>query len=88
MRELKATLSKVLREVEAGEQVRVTRRGRPVADLVPAQAPQRYGPAMRKLTAEGRVTPARRPLPLPKASPRNTGGSASALIIAEREEGR
>jgi prevent-host-death family protein len=89
VRELKANLSKVLREVERGEQVRVTAHGRPVADLIPAQAPQRYSEAMRKLIAEGKVTPASRTLPLPKAPPPiKTELSASAIILAEREEGR
>lgn len=89
VRELKANLSKVLRRVDAGEQVRITSRGRPVADIVPARAPQRYSEGMRKLIAEGRVTPASRPLPLPKAPPPiRTRVSASALILAEREEGR
>ncbi|MPZ24677.1 MAG: type II toxin-antitoxin system prevent-host-death family antitoxin [Dehalococcoidia bacterium] len=34
-RELRNHISRVLREVEAGERVRVTVSGRPVADLVP-----------------------------------------------------
>jgi prevent-host-death family protein len=34
-RELRNNVSAVLREVEAGESLRVTVRGRPVADLVP-----------------------------------------------------
>ena len=34
-RELRNNVAAVLREVEAGERVRVTVRGRPVADLVP-----------------------------------------------------
>lgn len=34
-RELRNNVSAVLREVEAGERVRVTVRGRPVAELVP-----------------------------------------------------
>ena len=34
-RELRDRISKVLREVEAGESIRVTVNGRPVADLVP-----------------------------------------------------
>lgn len=89
VRELKANLSSVLREVERGEQVRVTSRGRPVVDLVPAQAPQRYSAGMRKLIAEGKVTPASQQLPLPKAPPPiKTDVSASAIILAEREEGR
>ena len=38
VRELKRSLSETLRAVEDGEQVRVTVRGRPVADIVPAGA--------------------------------------------------
>ncbi len=83
---MKANLSSVLRDVEAGEQVRVTSRGRPVADLVPA-VPE-HGGAMKKLIAEGRVTPATQPLPMSPPSPRDTGRSASAIILAEREEER
>lgn len=89
VRELKANLSSVIRQVEEGEQVRVTVRGRPAVDLVPVGAPQRYSEGMRKLIAEGKVTPASRPLPLPKAAPPiKSDVSASAIILAEREEGR
>lgn len=86
VRDLKAQLSRVLRDVEKGETVRVTSRGRPVADIVPL-LPER-SEAMKKLIAEGRVTPASRPLPMSPPSPRKTGRSASALIFAEREEER
>ena len=85
--ELKAKLSSVLKRVEHGERVRVTRRGRPIADIVPP-APER-SEAMKKLIAEGRVTPASRPpSEAPPATPRKTGRSASAIILAEREEDR
>jgi len=40
-RELRNNVSAVLREVEAGESLRVTVRGRPVADLVPVAARKR-----------------------------------------------
>ena len=83
---MKANLSSVLRDVEAGEPVRVTSRGRPVADIVPAMA--KRGEATEKLIAEGRVTPATQPLPMSPPSPRDTGRSASAFILAEREEER
>lgn len=86
VRELKATLSSVLRDVESGERVRVTHRGRPIAEIAPAM-PER-SEAMEKLIAEGRVTPATRPLPMSPPSPRDTGRSASALILAERDEER
>jgi len=86
VRELKAELDSVLREVEGGETARITSDGRPVAEIVPAM-PER-SEAMKKLIAEGRVTPASRPLPMNPPSPRNTGRSASAFILAEREEER
>lgn len=87
VRDLKATLSKVLREVEDGEQVRITSHGRPIADLVPAGA-RRADEQMRRLVAEGKVTPARRPFPRTAPPPRDTGKSATAIILAEREEER
>lgn len=84
---MKARLDSVLRDVEGGERVRVTSGGRPVAEIVPA-LPER-SEAMKRLIAEGKVTPASRPKPKgPPPRPRNTGRSASAIILAEREEGR
>lgn len=84
---MKANLSSVLRRVGEGERVRITRRGRHVADLLPPES----DPAevqMRKLIAEGRVTPASAPLPKDPPPPIDTGTSASALILTEREEER
>ncbi len=82
-----AQLSSVLREVEAGERVKVVEDGQPIAELVPP-IPER-SEAMKKLIAEGKVTPASRPKPLtPPPRPRSTGHSASAIILAEREEER
>lgn len=92
--ELRAKLSSVIRRVERGERVRVTRRGRAVADVVPVESPEAFEPlaepgeTTKRLTAEGRVTPATRPLPMSPPSPRDTGRSASAFILAEREEER
>lgn len=40
-RELRNEIARVLREVEAGERLRVTVDGRPVADLVPVEGPRR-----------------------------------------------
>jgi len=41
-RELRNNVSAVLREVEAGQAVRVTVRGRPVAELVPVSSRQEH----------------------------------------------
>lgn len=87
VRELQENLSSVLRRVGEGERVRITRRGRYVADLLPPET----DPAevrMRKLIAEGRVTPASGSIPKNPPPPRKTGRSASAVILAEREEER
>jgi antitoxin (DNA-binding transcriptional repressor) of toxin-antitoxin stability system len=84
---LKRSLSEVLRAVERGAQVRVTVRGRPVADIVPAGAAP-GDERVRALVAEGRLTP---PLAaLPKRAPRLVKGrdSASALVLAERDADR
>jgi prevent-host-death family protein len=82
---LKANLSSVLRRVGEGERVRVIRRGRPVADIVPAELPEDQ---WQRMVAEGRITPGRRPLPKDPPPPIDTGTSASELILAEREEDR
>jgi prevent-host-death family protein len=86
-RELKASLSQTLHDVARGERVRVTVRGRAVADLVPTGA----SPAeekLRELAAAGRVVPAARAKP--KRAPRliKGRGSASALILSERDDER
>ena len=87
VRELKLSLSQTLRAVARGQQVRVTVRGRPVADIVPAGASVRDDP-LRALVAEGRLTPRTRTRP--KRAPRlvKTSTSASSLVLAERDAER
>lgn len=87
VRELKASLSAVLREVGRGEQIRVTVRGRPVADIVPAGA-SRSDDTLRGLIAEGRVVPSARLRPARPPRLARVDRSASALVLAEREAGR
>lgn len=85
-----ARLDSVLREVEDGRRVRVTSGGRPVADIVPVESPiqgdHERSETMKRLIAEGRVTPASGSIPRNPPAPRKTGRSASAIILAEREE--
>jgi prevent-host-death family protein len=87
VRALKLSLSDTLRAVARGEQVRVTVRGRPVADIVPAGA-STEDDQLRELVAQGRLAPAARARP--KLAPRlvRTHGSASSLVLSEREAER
>jgi prevent-host-death family protein len=55
IRELRQQASRYLREVQRGETIEVTDRGRPVARLVPV--PSNGG--LEELAASGRLTPAR-----------------------------
>jgi prevent-host-death family protein len=84
VRELKRSLSETLRAVERGEQVRVTVRGRAIADIVPAGAAP-GDDRVRALVADGRLTPPA--TARPKRAPRlaTTHRSASALVISERD---
>jgi prevent-host-death family protein len=87
VRELKTTLSQTLRAVARGQQVRVTLRGRPLADIVPAGASAKDD-RLRGLVAQGRlVAPARtRPTRAPRLV--KSSRSASGLVLAEREAER
>ena len=42
LREAKSNLSRLLAQVEAGEEIIITRNGKPVARLVPAQKPAKH----------------------------------------------
>lgn len=82
---MRANLGSVLRRVGEGERIRITRRGRPVAEIVPVESPDEW---RQRMIAEGKIAPGRRPLPKNPPPPRDTGRSASAIILAEREEDR
>lgn len=88
IRELKAKLSEILRAVGAGETIRVTNHGKPVADIVPPRK-QSFEERLDELAAQGLVTRRSDRGPLPPAPPRVKlaqgveGGSA--MILAERE---
>jgi prevent-host-death family protein len=86
VRELKRSLSETLRAVGRGEQVRVTLRGRPLADIVPATAA--VDDRVRELVAAGRIVPPARSRP--RRAPRlaKARRSASAVVLSEREAER
>jgi prevent-host-death family protein len=87
VRELKATLSQTLRAVARGQQVRVTLRGRPLADIVPAGA-SANDDHLRQLVVQGRLVAPTRALPTRAPQPVNSDLSASGLVLAERESER
>jgi prevent-host-death family protein len=84
VRELKQTLSKTLRAVGRGQQVRVTVRGRAVADIVPARSSV-MDDRLHELVADGRLVAASRAQP--RRAPRlvRSRRSASSLVLSERE---
>ena len=87
VRELKRSLSETLRAVGRGEQVRVTVRGRPVADIVPAGAAA-GDDRLRELVAEGRVVPPARARPQRAPKLAKARRSASSLVLSERDAER
>jgi len=86
VRELKESLSDTLKAVGGGEQVRVTVRGKAVADIVPAGAAG--DDPLRDLVAEGRVVPPSRSRPARAPRLAASDAGASALILAERDAER
>ena len=90
VRELKARLSEILRSVQAGEPVRITNHGRPVAEIVPPRK-LTYDERMDELAAQGLVRRRKNKGPLPPFAPKiELPGpmSASDMIIADRESER
>lgn len=84
VRELKQTLSKTLRAVGHGELVRVTLRGRPLADIVPAGAPA-GDDRVRQLIVNGQVVPPLRGRPAHAPRMAKSSRLASELVLAERD---
>lgn len=79
VRELRDGLSRHLAEVRAGRTVTVTDHGRPVARIVPVDAPN----ALERLVAEGRIELAHAKK-RPAAKPLRTGSTVSDLIGDQR----
>lgn len=80
IRELRAGLSRYVKQVQAGEEITVTEHGKPVARLVPLQGERKID----RLIREGVVIPARRRTgarPKPIEVP---GLSLSEIVIEQR----
>jgi prevent-host-death family protein len=86
-RELKLSLSETLRSVSRGRRVRVTVRGRPVAEIVPVGVSAEQD-CLRELAAQGRVLPPARALPKRPPPMVKSARSASSLVLSERETER
>lgn len=86
IRELRQQASKHLRDVERGETIEVTDRGRPVARIVPVPPTDTF----EALVAAGRISPAKGHLrDLPPPLPRIPGiPSASEELARMREHER
>lgn len=87
VRELKQSLSATLRAVSRGEQVRVTLRGRPLVDIVPAGSAS-DGDRLRALVDQGRIVPPARARPAHAPRLAESRESASSLVLAERDAER
>lgn len=87
VRELRRGLSAVLRRVASGERVRVTSRGRPVAEIVPVEShsPDRR---LQNLVAGGQLTLPVAALPTEAPPLERSEVAASDLVIAERDNDR
>lgn len=88
VKELKDGLSAYLRRVARGEHVRITSRGEPVADLIPAQPAKAEDPELLQLEAEGKITLSRLPRPRPSPPPSKARRPASRYVLDEREAER
>jgi prevent-host-death family protein len=79
IRELKDSASSIIERVEAGEPITVTRRGRPVAQIVSASMP----PHLAALIAEGAVKPAEGTRRLPEPTKPRSAGKSAAEYVSE-----
>lgn len=79
IRELKGSASAIIERVEEGEAITVTKRGRPVAQIVPATMP----PHLAALVADGTVRPSEGPRHLPKPTKLRGSGMSAADYVAE-----
>ncbi len=87
---LKASLSKYLRSVKAGEEILVTERGRPIAKLTPAQRSEMVEDDLIEMEKQGLIKLGPGKLPkgfweLPR--PKDPKGLVAKTVLREREEG-
>ncbi|MBI4604110.1 MAG: type II toxin-antitoxin system prevent-host-death family antitoxin [Planctomycetes bacterium] len=89
--ELKAKLSKYLKQVKAGQEVLVTERGVPVAKLVPLEAAHKRGSRRERLASAGLLRLGRGRVRKALLTPPKgtvTGKTVLEALLEERREGR
>lgn len=79
IRDLKNGASRIIKRVEAGEPITVTRRGKPVARIVSTAAP----PHLSAMIAEGSVRPGNRTRHVPKPVKPTGSGKTAAEYVSE-----
>jgi len=80
IRELKNNASRIVEQVEAGETITITRRGKPVATMVSGDVP----PALAAMIADGTVRPPEsRSRHLPKPIKLRGPGPTAAEYVSE-----
>ncbi len=89
VRELKNNLSRYLREVEAGREVTVTRRGKKIAALVPSEVEAPYDAELEgiwKMVREGKATWSGKKFipPTRRIKLRGEGPTLSEMVIEDR----
>ena len=87
---LKASLSKYLRSVKAGEEVLITERGRPIAKLTPAEKSEMLPDELIEMEKHGLIKLGSGKLPkgfweLPR--PKDPKGLVIKAVLRERKEG-
>ena len=90
--ELKARLSGYLRHVKGGHEVLITKRGLPVAKIIPLDASELRGERRLRLAKAGLLQLARKPLPRSVLSPPrgdpSIGTEVLSHLLEQREDGR
>lgn len=84
VRELKRDLSGYLKRAADGEEIRVTVRGEPLVDLVPAGSAKPMS-KLERMIAEGRATPPRRDHRTVPIRTYEFNGDPLADLLAERD---
>ena len=88
--QLKMSLSTYLRQVKAGEEMAITKYGRPIARLLPLASPVPLPEHLKDLEEKGILKRGERPLPEDfgdLSRPADPQATVRSAVLSEREEG-